>query len=698
MKVYPTTQIRNVALAGHSGAGKTTLSEALLHIHGLVERKGTVQAGTTQSDYDPLEKARHCSINATLLPIELPDHKINILDCPGFRDFVGEIKNAIRISEMCLIVVDAETGVEVGTEFAWQFAREYDIPIAIVINKMDKERANFERAMRTIDEAFDAHTIPVTLPIGTGANFRGVIDLLDMKAIYGKGLEKRVEEIPADMMAEAQAARKALVEAAAEGDDELTEKFLEHDSLSEDELRRGLREDLQDGRFIPVVCVSAEQEIGLAGLVHFILDECPSPDMRKGFRAYSDPKDTKSDIFLHKLNPDEPFSAFVFKTVNDDYAGRLSFVKVVCGSVTGDCTFINTRNGASMKAGHVFGLRGKSQVPVERLYTGDIGCFAKLTNVHTGDTLADPAAPLTVYEPTHMPAPTASAAIHAKVKSEEDKISIALHRLLDADPTLKLERDPLLHQSVLSGMGDTHLEVAVDRLRAISRIDVVMEPPKVPYRETITRTNQGQGKYKKQSGGRGQYGDCWLRLEPLERGGGFQFVWEIVGGVIPTNFRGAIEKGLIDSLSRGILAGYPVVDIKAACFDGSYHDVDSSDMAFQVAASLAFKNVAPTCAPVLLEPIMDVAVTVPQDYMGDILGYLSAHRGRISGNEQVGRKVMISAQVPQGEMVTFSRDLRSMTQGRAVFSSTFSHYEVAPPPIQEKVIKEAAIKHEDNHA
>jgi elongation factor G len=670
------------------------LAEALLHIHGLIERRGSTAAGTTQSDYDPIEKSRHTSINATLLPIELENHKINLLDCPGYRDFVGEIKNAIRIAEMCLLVVDAESGVEVGTEFAWAFAHEYDIPIAVVINKMDAPRADFRRAMASVEAAFDAHAIPVTLPIGEGADFKGVVDLLDMKAVYDEGPSKRIEEIPAAMMDEAEAARRALIEAAAEGDDELTEHFLEVDTLTDEELRLGLREDMQDGRFIPVVCCSAEKEIGLAGLVHFLLDECPSPDMRGGFRQFANPDGT-GEIQMKRMNPDEPFSAFVFKTVNDDYAGRLSFIKVITGSVTGDCPIINMTGGETMKAGHVFAIRGKQHVPVDRLMTGDIGVFAKLTSVHTGDTLIDPRESPVRYLPTSIPAPTVSVAIHAHNKSEEDKIALAIHRLVETDPTLRIERDALLHQTILHGMGETHLEIALERLRAQAKVEIDSRPPRVQYRETITRTARGQGKYKKQSGGRGQYGDCWIRLEPAERGAGFSYSWEIVGGVIPTNYQAAIQKGLEASLLRGILAGYPVIDVKAACYDGSYHAVDSSDMAFQVAASMAFKNVAPQAGPVILEPIMTVTVTAPEEYMGDILGYLTQHRGRISGSEQEGRRVHITALVPQGEMPTFSRDLRSITQGRSLFESAFSHYEPCPAAVQEKVIKESRIVHDE---
>ncbi|MBI1290828.1 elongation factor G [bacterium] len=696
MKVYQTSQIRNVALAGHSGAGKTSLAEALLHANGLIERKGSVSAGTTASDYDPIEKSRRSSVNATLIPIELPEHKINLMDCPGYRDFLGEIKNAIRISEMCLLVVDAETGVEVGTEFAWAFAHEYDIPIAVVVNRMDMPRADFAKVLESVDRAFEAHTIPVTIPIGQGADFRGVIDLLDMKAVYDQDGKKRVEEIPADMLEEAKAARRALVEAAAEGDDELTEHFLDHDSLTDEELRLGLREDMQAGRFIPVVCASAEKEIGLAALVHFLIEECPTPDQRGGFRAYAKADDPSGAVQKRAMNPDEPFSAFVFKTVNDDFAGRLSFFKVVTGNVTGDCPIVNMRGGETMKAGHVFAIRGKQNIPVERLMTGDIGVFAKLNGVHTGDTLIDPRETPVRYVPTQIPPPTVAVSLQAHNKSEEDKISLAIHRLLDTDPTLKLERDSLLQQTILSGMGETHIDVAVERLRAQAKIAIDVLPPRVQYRETITRPARGQGKFKKQSGGRGQYGDCWIKMEPAERGAGFSFSWDVVGGVIPTNYQSSVLKGIEESLRRGILAGYPVVDIKVSCYDGTYHAVDSSDMAFSVAASMAFKQVAPNAGPVILEPIMTVSVTAPEQYMGDILGYLTQHRGRIAGSEQEeGHRVHVTALVPQGEMATFSRDLRSLTQGRSIFTSSFSHYEPCPPAIQEKVVRDSRIVHEE---
>lgn len=694
MKQYATQDIRNVAFAGHSGSGKTTLAEALLHLHNLVERPGSVDAGTTQSDYDPEEIRRKISINATLLPIEHEGIKVNVLDCPGFRDFVGEIKNAIRAAELCLVVMDATTGVEVGTEFACAFADDYHIPKAFFINKMDKERADFARALASIDAAFDdVHTIPVTLPIGAESKFEGVIDLLRMKAIYDAAGKRVEKDIPAALLDDAKAARKRLVEAAAEGNDELTEKFLEQEDLSNEEIILGLRQDLEAGRFCPVICGSASKELGLTVLLDFLRDECPPPHERKGFRGYV--KGNAGDIELKRLDPAAPFSAYVFKTVNDEFVGRLSFFKVITGEARGDGQVKNARTGSIDRVGHVITERGKQQVAVDAISTGDIGAFAKLEHTLTGDTLLDPKHPGVVYKQTQLPPPTVHMAIAPKNKNDEDKVGMGLHKLLDCDPTLKLERDPLLHQTVLSGQGDTHLDVVLSRLEHNTKCKVEHHAPKVQYRETIGKPGEGQGKFKKQTGGRGQYGDCWMRFKPLPRGSGATFEWKVVGGVIPTNFTSSVEKGFRASLNRGIIAGYPVVDIAAECFDGSYHAVDSSDAAFQVAASLAFKNVTPKCNPLLLEPINRVTIQVPDQYMGDVMGYVSGKRGRISGNEQAGHKVIITADIPAAEMATFSRDLRSITQGRSIFESHFDHYEPVPPMLLDKTIADVRIDHHE---
>ena len=694
MERYTTEQIRNVALTGHSGSGKTMLVEALLHTAGLIDRVGSIENGNTVSDYDAEEQKRQVSINATLAPLALKDVKINLLDCPGFRDFVGEIKNAIRVAEMAMIVVDATTGVEVGTEFAVSFADEYRIPKAFFVNKMEKERANFDNAIASIEASFpNVHCIPVTLPIGIEGDFKGVIDLLTMKAIYDEGGKREVKDIPAELAEAAEEAHRRLVEAAAEGDDALTEKFLIEETLSDEEIKRGLREDLEEGRFAPVLCGSAAREIGLTVLQHFFVHECPPPNERKGFLAYKD--ESKTDKELKQIDPSAPFSAMVFKTVNDEFVGRLSFFKCITGEAKGDGPIKNARTDQTERVGHVFTMRGKQQVSASGICAGDIGTFSKLETVRTGDTLLEVKGIDVVYAPTKLPKPTAHMAVEAKSKSDEDRLGMGIHKMLETDPTLSVMRDSLLHQTVISGMGDTHLDVVVARLEHINKIQVVMSAPRVQYRETISKAADGQGRYKKQTGGRGQFGDCWVRMRPVERGTGFEFVWKVVGGSIPTNFQSSIEKGLRESLNRGIIAGYPVVDVHAECYDGSFHAVDSSDMAFQVAASLAFKNVAPKCGPQLLEPINKVVVEVPDTYMGDIMGYVSGKRGRIAGTDQLGARVRINAEVPAAEMATFSRDLRSMTQGRAIFESEFDHYDPVPPGIVDKVIEEVRIDHHE---
>jgi elongation factor G len=695
LKAYTSEQIRNVALVGHQGCGKTTLAEALLHRAGVIPAPGSVEKGTTASDYDSEEQRRQVSINAALLPIEFDDVKINVLDCPGFRDFIGEIKNAVRVSELALVVLDAANGVEVGSEFAFEFSEEYHIPRAFFVNKMDKERASFQGCLDSLAKAFPSVTaIPVEMPVGEGEDFRGVIDLLFMRAIiHDEKGEAKIGEIPADYLERAQAARKALVEAAAEGNDELTEKFLLEETLSDEEVILGLRQDLEAGRFCPVLCGSAAKGWGMRSLLNFFEHECPPPTERKGVYGYVDAE--KTGVELKALRSDAPFTAYVFKTVNDEFVGRLSFFKVVTGEARGDGPILNMRTESTERAGHVFTERGRQQIQVERIVTGDIGAFAKLDTVKTGDTIAAPKTPHVEYEPTHLPKPTVTMAIEPKNKGDEDKMGMVLHRLLEADPTLRVERDSLLHQTLLSGMGDTHLEIVASRLETQAKVPVVLKAPRVQYRETISAPAEGQGKYKKQTGGRGQYGDCWIRLKPQPRGEGFSFGWKVVGGVIPTNFQGSVEKGLRASLDRGIIAGYPVIDIAAECYDGSYHAVDSSDAAFQVAASIAFKSVAPKCKPQLLEPINKVTITVPDEYMGDVMGYVSGKRGRIQGSDQEGVKVRIVAEVPAAEMATFSKDLRSMTSGRSVFESHFDHYDAVPGAIVDKVIAEVRIDHHD---
>ncbi|MCX7719219.1 MAG: elongation factor G [Candidatus Sumerlaeaceae bacterium] len=686
MKEYASDQIRNVALAGHSGAGKTSLVEMILFNKKITDRLGRVEDGTTVSDYDPEEVRRRCSINTALVPVEHRGVKINFLDLPGYRDFIGEIRNSGRAADALIIVVDAAAGVEPGTELAWELAEEFRLPRLFVVNKMDRERASYAKTLEALRETFDCRLVQANMPVGEASAFKGCVNLLKMQMSSGDGGKVSYADIPADLKADAEALRAALVEVAAEGDDELTMKFLEGETLTPEEILRGLEEDMLALRCVPVVAASALQGPGCVGLLDFVVDCFPPPPHCHPVEA-KDPKSGETVELRYKS--DEPTAAFVFKTISDPYAGHLTFFKVLSGSVANDTTLLNVGRDTEERVNHLMTVRGKKQDPVGRINAGDIGVLAKLSNTHTNDTLADAKRPL-VVPPTPMPPQTVQMAIKAKAKEDEEKIGMAIHRLIEQDPTLSLHRDPAIHQTILSGMGDTHLDVAVSRLKAQSKVEVELEIPRVPYRETITKTAQGQGKHKKQSGGRGQYGDCWLKLEPLPEGSGFQFEWAIVGGVIPTKYMPSVEKGIVQAMERGIIAGCPAVDIKATCYDGSHHSVDSSDMAFQVAASKGFKAVARQANPILLEPIYKVKVTVPEQYMGDVMGDLNSRRGRILGMGAVGRKQVIEAMVPLAEMFEYSKQLRSITQGRGNFEMAYDHYERVPAEIQEKVVAAAA--------
>ncbi len=696
MKEYPSQNIRNIALAGHNASGKTTLAEAILYLLEYTDRLGRVDAGNTVSDYDPEEISRKMSINSTLLPVEYKNHKINFLDLPGYRDFVGEIKSGLRVVETAVLVLDGIAGIEAGTEFAWEYAKEYDVPCACFINKLDKEHSSFEKALSQIKEILGVEPILLTLPIGKEAGFSGVIDLLKMKKVNEQRGKFTLEAIPAELKAVAEEWRQKMVERAAEGDDELTMKFLEDQPLTEEEIIRGIKEGLRDRRFIPVLCGSAYNCIGIFPLLEFMVNCVSSPLEMPGFVSLiqegNEEKTIKKEVT--KYFPQKPFSAYVFKTISDPYAGRLTFFKIITGEITADSVALNVNKGKEERITHLLIVRGKKQENVHKLSTGDIGAVAKLNVTATTDTLADSSNPVT-YVPTLLPSFTAQMALVTKSKTDEEKIGMAMHRLMEQDPTLQIRRDHEIKQTIIYGMGDTHLEVAVSRLRTFANVDVQLEKPRVPYKETINKVAKGQGKYKRQSGGRGQYGDCWIELQPLSRGSGFQFEWKIVGGVIPSKYEPSIQKGILEAMERGIIAGYPVVDVKAICYDGSYHSVDSSDIAFKIAGSMAFRNVAAQAGPIVLEPIMNLTIIAPESNMGEILGNLSSKRGRILGQELRGKKVIIKAAVPLAEIFEYSRELRSMTQGRGVFEMQFSHYEPVPPNIQEKIVAEAQLRKEE---
>lgn len=683
LKAYETAQIRNVGLAGQSGAGKTSLAEALLYLRKGTERLGSVTEGTTVSDYDPEEVRRGHSISVSLLPVEHNGIKINLLDIPGRRDFVGDIKSSLRVSDGVVLVVDATTGIGPGTEFAFQYCEEFGIKArALFVNRMDKDRADFETAFHNMEDAFGIRTVVLTLPVGKESGFKGVIDLVRMKFVEEKDGKTGHAEIPGDLQAAAKEARARLVESAAEGDDELTEKFLDDQPLSDEEVLRGLKEGMLEGRFVPVLAGSATSLRGLAPLFDLIQNCFPNPMEGPGVTARHDGKDTAEPF---KVQADGPTLAYVYKTVSDPYAGHMSFFKVMRGRLGSEAHLYNLRTGKTERLAHVLHICGKKHDNIAGLAAGDLGAVAKLDSTHTNDTLSQTPDPKVEFLPTPMPKPTIQMAVIAKNKADEDKIGLGFHRLIEQDPTLQLRRDPEVGQTILSGMGNTHVEVAASHLKEIAKVEVELQIPKVAYRETITKKVEGQGKYKKQSGGRGQYGDCWIRLEPQPEGAGFSFDWAIVGGVIPTKYQPAVEKGLIESMEKGVLSGSPTVDVKATCYDGSYHDVDSSEMAFKVAASMAFKSLAAKAGPVILEPIYKITITVPEEHMGDIMGDMSGRRGRVLGAESNGKRQTIVAQAPLAELFTYSQDLRSMTRGRGVFEIEFDHYDRVPPDVQQKI-------------
>jgi elongation factor G len=693
LKIYDTSQIRNLVLAGHTGAGKTSLSEAMLWTLKQSTRLGKTEEGNTHSDYDPEEVRRHHSIQTSLIPIEYDGHKINLLDLPGFRDFVGEIKGSCYCADSLLLVYDATGGVETGAEFIWGFADEFKMPQAIFINKLDKEHASFEQSLEKIKTGLGARVVPLTLPIGEELDFSGVIDLIKMKKVVENGQKVSYETIPDELAEAAEVARAVLVEAAAEGDDDLMMKFLEDEALTPEEVLTGLRGAVAERRIVPVLCGSATSLIGIRPLLNFITESFPDPTAGEG---YSCGAEDNGDAKRMSVTPDGPLTLFVFKTVSDPYAGRLSFFKVLGGTAKGESTLTNVRTAKSERLAHLLTCMGKQSENIDSLAAGDIGAVAKLDATRTDDTLIDPSTAAITIEPAGLPKPTTFMAINAKSRADEDKVGMGFHRLIEQDPTLHLERDPSIRQTILSGMGEIHLAVAAARLKDIAKVEIEMEIPRVPYRETITKKATGQGKHKKQSGGHGQYGDCHIRFEPLPEGSGFEFVWEVVGGVIPTNFRSAVEKGLTESLDRGVLSGSPTVDLRAACYDGTHHAIDSSDMAFKVASSIAFKNVIPKCGPIILEPIHKIEITIPEEYMGDVMGDLNGRRGRILGMNSAAGKQVIEALVPLAELYTYGRQLNSLSQGRGVFQMEYDHYERTPNEIQEKIIAEAKrIKEEE---
>jgi elongation factor G len=691
MKSYPTAQIRNVALFGHGSAGKTSLAEAALFNSGAITRLGKVEEGTTVSDYDPEETKRHISVQLSLLPFEWRDTKVNLLDTPGYFDFVGEARQAARVADAAIIVIDALGGVEVGTEMTWAYADEFGLARFVFVNKMDRENADFERSLQQVRDRLDPRAVPLTLPIGAHDGFAGVIDLVTMQARLGSKGE--VGDVPEELRATAEQWREKLIEAAAETDDELITKYLEGEQLSENEIRGALRRGVIERRFTLVLAGCGTGNRGVTALLDAIVDLLPSPAEREPVTATSP---QTGDSALLEPKADGPLAVFAFKTTADPYVGRLSYLRVYSGTLSSDSHVWNATKGREERIGQLFLIRGKTQEPVASLVAGDIGAVAKLAVTTTGDTLATQDRPLVLPGVT-FPAPVFSVAVDPKTKADLDKMSSGLARLVEEDPTLQVRRDTETNETILSGMGESHLDVAIERLRRKFGVDVVTRMPRIPYKETILSPTKAEYKHKKQTGGHGQYGHVFLEVEPRERGAGFEFGERIVGGVVPRNFIPAVEKGVREALNEGVVAGYPVVDVKVVLYDGSYHPVDSSEMAFKIAASQAFKKAVQQANPVLLEPIVNLTVTVPEEFMGDIMGDLTAKRARVLGMESNGGFSIIRAQGPLAELQRYATDLRSMTGGRGTYTMAFDHYEEVPSHIAQTIIAEAKKRREEGN-
>jgi elongation factor G len=678
MKQYGLENIRNLCLLSHCGAGKTSLSEVILFASGAITRLGKADAGTTTSDYDPDEVKRNISINLTMLPCQWKDTKINLIDTPGYSDFVGEVKAAIRVSEGAVIVICAASGVEVGSEQVWAYSQEANLPRLIFVNKMDRENADFYRTVDEIQSKFGAKCVPVQLPIGAQSDFQGVVDLLTMKSYTGSPAKEA--EIPSSLQTQVDSFREKLVEAVAEIDDRLLEKYLEGEELSLEELSDGLQQGTRSGKIVPILVGSALQNIGVISLLDAVYNYLPTPKERDVVVVSgSGEKETIAP------SQDTSLAALVFKTSADPYVGKLTYFRVYTGVIDSNSQVWNATQGEAERIGQLFILRGKTQEPIPQVGAGDIGAVAKLGVTSTGDTLSSQDKPLKVA-PVLFPEPIFSQAVHPKTKTDVDKLGTALSRLTEEDLTLQVRKEADTGETILSGLGDTQIGVAAEKMLRKFGVGVKLETPKVPYKETITTPAKAEYKHKKQTGGHGQYGHVCLELEPLPRGSGREFVNKVVGGRIPRNYIPAVEKGVNEAVMQGVLAGYPVVDIKTIVYDGSFHPVDSSDICFKIAGAGALKKGLSEGQPILLEPIMNITVTVPEDFTGDIISDLNTKRAKVLGMNPADGVNVIEAQVPRAEILRYAIDLKSITQGRASYTVTFSHYEETPPQVTQKII------------
>jgi elongation factor G len=689
MKPYLSEDLRNVAIIAHGGAGKTSLAEAMLFNGGSTSRLGSVDNGTSVLDSEPEEIKRKITLTSAIHHFDWQGRHVNLIDTPGYANFIYDTKSSMRVAGGAVVIVSAISGVKVQTEAVWRYADEFDIPRVIFISKLDRERADFERAVSEIESSFKCHPLVLQLPIGKEDDFIGVVDLVRMKALrYGNDQSGKfsTEEIPEHLQEAAEEAREAMIERVVEADDDLMEKYLGGDDIGVEEIMQAAHEGTMTGKFVPVVCGSAMKNIGIQPLMDLICDCLPSPLERPVQLA-----EVVADGEDKELTPDPeaPFAALVFKTISDPFTGQLSIFRVYSGTLTSDSTCYNSTKERKERIGQLLKLEGGKQVPIEKCIPGDIVAVAKLKETTTWDTLCSEKEPIRL-KGLPIPTPAISFSLRPKSKGDEEKLGSALQRLMAEDPTIQIERNEQTKELVVSGMGQVHIEVTVDRIKRKFGVDVELDAPKVPYKETIRGTVSVQGRHKKQSGGRGQFGDVWIKIEPLPKGSGYEFVNSIVGGVVPRQYIPAVDKGIQEAMALGVLAGYPVVDVKVTLYDGSYHTVDSSEMAFKIAGSLAFKKGVVDARPVLLEPIMAMEITVPNDYMGDIIGDLNSRRGKVNGVEPMANSnQLIKAQVPMSEVLKYAPDLRSMTGGRGMFTMEFSHYEEVPAHLTAKIVEAA---------
>lgn len=684
MKSYNTEKIRNVGLFGHGGGGKSSVAEAMLFASGAINRLGRVEEGTTTSDYDPEETKRHISVNLSLIPCEWKENKINVIDTPGYQDFVGEVRAAVRVVEGAVVLVDAVSGVEVGTEMMWKACDEYKLPRLVFVNRIDRENADFGRALESARSHFGNKVVAFQMPIGMQDKFQGVVDLVRMKAYLGAKGEEAA--IPADMQAAAAAGREKLVEAAAETDDNLVLKYLEGEALTEDEIIGGLKSGVLTDKIVPVFVGTATANKAIPCLLDAIVDYLPSPVLGAPVVG-ANPVNNKEE--KREASDMAPLAALVFKTTADPYVGKLTYFRVYSGTMHSDTRVFNASKGVEERLGQLFVMRGKTQEPIVQIGAGDIGAVAKLSETGTGDTISAKESPVVLPGIT-FPSPAFSASVHPKTKADLDKMGQAMQRLAEEDPTLRVRREVDTAETIIEGMGESHVDVAVERMKRKFGAEVLLEVPKVPYKETILRQTQAHHRHKKQTGGHGQFGEVYIRLEPLPRGSGkIEFTEEVVGGSVPKNFIPAVEKGVYEAAVEGVLAGYPLTDVRAVLYDGKYHDVDSSEMSFKIAGREAIKSGVLEAAPVLLEPVVTIQVTVPDQYMGDVIGDLNSKRARVTGMEQAHGLAVVSATAPLSEVQRYSTDLRSITQGRGTFSMAFDHYEEVPNHIAQTIIEKA---------